>query len=155
MLSHGLDATLRGTLSDLGIAGHQGPFYIGVSIDKRSHLMLASSRLWMAVMATVTVLATPAGAQAATVWSDCVPVLTGTFANRTHVKCASAVSGGIEWFAVDSTKVDYANRFMSMVNTALVSGKTLTINYDPADKSGAAFGCGANDCRKALGINMR
>ncbi len=94
-------------------------------------------------------------ARAATVWSDCVPVLTGTFANRIHVKCAAPVSGGIIWFAVDSKNVDFANRFLSMVNTALVAGKTLTVNYDPADTSGAAFGCAANDCRKAIGINMR
>ncbi len=94
-------------------------------------------------------------ANAAPVWSDCVPVLTGTFANRIHVKCAAPVSGGIVWFAVDASKVDYANRFMSMVNTALVSGKTLTVNYDPADTGGAAFGCQAKDCRRAYGINMR
>jgi arabinogalactan endo-1,4-beta-galactosidase len=94
-------------------------------------------------------------ATAGGVWSDCVPVLTGTFANRIHVKCASSVSGGIRWFAVDNLKTDYANRFMSIVNTALVSGKTLSVYYDPGDTSATAFGCGAKDCRKAIGINMR
>lgn len=117
--------------------------------------MIRRSSLLSTLVLAASLGCASSGASAATVWSDCVPVLTGTFANRTHVKCASAVSGGIVWFAVDSSKVDYANRFMSMVNTALVSGKTLTLNYDPADTSGASFGCAANDCRKALGINMR
>jgi len=117
--------------------------------------MTGKSYLLSALLLASGLVAATTDAGAATVWSDCVPVLTGTFANRTHVKCAASVSGGIIWFAVDSSKTDYANRFMSMVNTALVSGKTLTVNYDPADTSGAAFGCGASDCRKALGINMR
>lgn len=93
--------------------------------------------------------------RAAGVWSDCVPVLTGSFANRIHVKCAASVAGGIRWFAVDTTKADFASRFMSLVNTALVSGKTLSVYYDPADTSGTAFGCDAADCRKVIGINMR
>ncbi len=100
-------------------------------------------------------LASPEPVAAANVWSDCVPVLVGTFANRVHVKCAASVSGGIFWFAVDQSNAAFANRFMSVASTALVAGRTLTINYDTADKSGAAFGCNPDDCRKAFGINMR
>ena len=112
---------------------------------------MTQSRLLPALLLAAAVSDASAGGA----WSDCVPVLTGTFANRIHVKCAASVSGGIVWFAVDNAKVDYANRFMSMANTALVSGKTLSVYYDPADTSGSAFGCDASDCRKAIGINMR
>lgn len=117
--------------------------------------MNAKSLLLYTILLSSCFVAVVPDAAAGGVWSDCVPVLTGTFANRIHVKCASSVSGGIVWFAVDSSKPDYANRFMSIVNTALVAGRTLTIYFDPADTSGAAFGCAVADCRKAIGINMR
>ncbi len=114
----------------------------------------ASRCLSFVLFAAALATAVPS-ARAAGVWSDCVPVLTGSFANRIHVKCAASVGGGIRWFAADTTKADFANRFMSLVNTALVSGKTLSVYYDPADTSGTAFGCEAADCRRVIGINMR
>lgn len=92
---------------------------------------------------------------AKTVWSNCVPVSTATYEGRVHVKCAASVSGGIVYFAIDSKKADYANRFMALVNTALVAGKTLTINYDPTDIGGKSFGCSAATCRKVIGITMQ
>ena len=91
-------------------------------------------------------------ASAAPVWVDCTPANVGTFANRVHVKCTATVGGGIQFFAVASTDTGYANRFMSLASSAIVSGRTLQIFYDPADTSGSTFGCGTGDCRKALGI---
>ena len=108
-----------------------------------------------AFLGFLTIFATLQPAQAVNTWSDCVPVLVGTFSNRIHVKCAASVSGGIVWFAVDNTNTAFANRFMSLASTALISCRTLSVNYETSDTSGTAFGCGATDCRKISGMNMR
>ncbi len=94
-------------------------------------------------------------AGAATVWVDCTPANVATFASRVHVMCTASFGGGIQYFAVASSDTAYANRFMSLASSALVAGRTVGIFYDPADTSGSAWGCQANDCRRAQGIAIK
>jgi hypothetical protein len=48
-----------------------------------------------------------------------------------------------------------ASRFMSLLQTAVITGNPIWVQADPADMSGASFGCGASDCRKMYGLEMR
>lgn len=95
---------------------------------------------------------------AAGVSVQCKPVSTAVFfGSRVHLQCetGSSPNGSILFFALSaatSTEIQQANEFQSMAMTALTSGKPLWIFYDDADTSGTAFGCGAGDCRKALGM---
>jgi hypothetical protein len=92
-------------------------------------------------------------AQAASTWITCTPTESITGSQRIHVKCASAV-GGIIFFALGVNDEAAAARALSVINTALVAGRGLTLLYDPADTNGTAIGCLASDCRmiQAIGI---
>lgn len=92
-------------------------------------------------------------ADAAETWIACTPVEIVTYAVRNHVRCAAAV-GGITFFAVATQDTAYAARVLSVITTAQVAGRTLTILYDPADLTGAAIGCQTSDCRliRAVGF---
>ena len=99
------------------------------------------------------VLLTVGRANAAETWISCTPVEIVTYAVRVHVRCAAAV-GGITFFAVATQDTAYAARVTSVITTAQVAGRTLTILHDPADLSGAAIGCQTSDCRliRAVGF---
>ena len=90
------------------------------------------------------------------VWISCIPVIVGVFDNRVHVKCAAAV-GGVQYFAVPTSEAASAARFLSLWTSAYLGGTSLSILYDPADTSGAPWGCGgagSADCRRANGSSM-
>jgi len=83
----------------------------------------------------------------------CTPTESMTYSARIHVKCASAV-GSIIYFALGTNDEAAAARALSVINTALVAGRALTVLYDPADTGGTTIGCLASDCRliQAVGI---
>ena len=74
--------------------------------------------------------------------------------NRIHVRCANAAPGGIYFFAYPTSDSPKASRILSILSTALASGRTLTITYDPSDTSGADFGCAAGDCRTIISVEF-
>lgn len=84
--------------------------------------------------------------KAAETWTSCVPVEIMTYTVRIHVRCAASV-GGVLYFAVPTTDSQFASRILSVISSAQVAGRTLTILYDPADLSGDQIGCQTNDCR--------
>lgn len=92
---------------------------------------------------------------AAPTWISCTPVGVGTFTTsgfkRIHVRCATAVSG-ISFFAVSASDPDNAARALAILNAVQLAGRTLNIQYDPADTSGNAWGCNSSDCRIILGL---
>lgn len=90
-------------------------------------------------------------AAAADTWVNCTPVNIATYASRVHVRC-SAATAGILYFAVSASDTAFAQRFVSIGTSALISGRTLQVFYDTADTSGAAFGCASNDCRRAKAL---
>ena len=69
-----------------------------------------------------------------------------TEAPRLQVRCDESYSG-VVYFAASTTDTAQAARILSVIQTALVAGRTLIVNYDPGDLSGAAIGCQTNDCR--------
>jgi hypothetical protein len=73
--------------------------------------------------------------------------------NRVHVRCATLV-GSFKYFAAPTSDQANAARVLSVINTALVAGRTLIIRYDPADLSGSTFGCLTSDCRAIQAIGF-
>lgn len=112
-------------------------------------------RMMMMVFAVVVCVAIAAEVSAAEVWSDCTPTAVASYGNRVHVKCSASVSGGIFYFALATTDTAQAARFVSVASSALVAGRNLKVLYDPADLTGAQFGCATNDCRRARALELR
>lgn len=89
---------------------------------------------------------------------QCKPISTAVFfGSRVHVQCETGYgsNGNILFFALSaatSNDIQQANELQSMGIAAITVGKPLWIFFDDADTSGTAFGCGANDCRRALGV---
>jgi hypothetical protein len=85
------------------------------------------------------------------------------FTNRVHIYCASTtpvggapVLTGISWFAYPtSPDSSAASRFMSIMQSSVITGKLVWVEVDPNDTSGTAFGCAAADCRRIYGIELR
>jgi len=85
-------------------------------------------------------------------WSSCTPALVGVFSNRVHVRCTVA-NDGILYYAFPTQDQAAAARFLAILNSALLTGRTLTILNDPADTtSGPPIGCQANDCRLIIAV---
>lgn len=93
---------------------------------------------------------------------NCVPVELAHLSNRIHVLCAEPrdIRGGypkdgttpIRFFAVPLSDPSWANRFTQLVDVAMTAGHVVQFKYTAGDTSGAAFGCGAQDCRTPFGI---
>lgn len=113
----------------------------------RTHIVAAALALSAAVLPMSQAVASPT-------WTSCTPVNSMSYANRVHVKCSAAVSG-ISYFAVSSSNADTANRAMSTINAAMVSGRNLNVLYDPADLSGSSIGCSNSDCRLIQAIGLK
>lgn len=112
-------------------------------------------RLFFAAAALVCVFL-PNSAKASQQTTLCTPsgvMAYSTGSARVHVQCAAPV-GNISYFAVSGADAAVAARILSVASTALVSGRTLTIWYDPADLSGQNIGCQNTDCRLILGIGF-
>lgn len=77
----------------------------------------------------------------------CTPNQVGVFTNRIHVRCAASVAGGIWFFALPTTDAAHTNRMLSLLNSALVGGRSLTIDYNPSSTAGTSIGCQSGDCR--------
>lgn len=103
--------------------------------------------------ATLAPISTSSGnsAAAAETTTNCTPIRVAAFKNRVHVQCSSAV-GGISFFAAPTSDPQNAARILSLISTAQVAGRNLLIWYDPANTSGASFGCQTKDCRIINGV---
>jgi len=133
----------------------------GAWVTQASHIATVSSQAARPAVASQSVgtgsssdnlagVASPASA-----WADCTPARVGVFATRIHVKCTAAVSG-IWYFAYPTTDVAGVARVLSVLNTALVTGRTVVILYDPGDTtSGPPVGCAASDCRLLQALEIK
>ncbi len=86
------------------------------------------------------------------------------FMDRVHIFCQSTspiggaptLSSSITWFAIPTSPDSAAaSRFMSLLQTSVITSKPIWIMLDPDDTSGTSFGCGAADCRRIYGMEMR
>jgi hypothetical protein len=103
----------------------------------------------------------------ATYWYQCNAPTTmhvGLFGNRIHVYCptttpvstAPALSASIHWFAVPTAPDSAAaSRYLSLFQSAAISGRYLWVQLNPTDTSGSTFGCGSGDCRRIYGAELR
>jgi hypothetical protein len=73
--------------------------------------------------------------------------------SRVHVHCSPG-DGSIEFFALGVTDAAEANRVLSVILSALVARRQLTIFYDSADTTGASFGCDPSNCRSIQGVSI-
>ena len=98
-------------------------------------------------------------------WYQCDgPNHIGLFTNRLHIFCttttpiagAPGLDPAIFWFAFP-TAPDFASasRFMSLLQTSVITAKPIWLNLDPNDTSGSSFGCGGANCRRIYGMEMR
>jgi hypothetical protein len=97
----------------------------------------------------------PQPALAALSFHTCRSVEVSTYENRIHVRCSTAATGGIVFFAVPTANSAYAARVLSVLTAAHIAGKNIEIQYDPNDTSGANFGCAASDCRRMVSVGIR
>ena len=95
---------------------------------------------------------------------NCLPVEILEEADRIQVLCAepSGWEGGwprdgadkISVFAVPKSDVDFAKRFVYMMQTAITAGMVVQFQYTSGDISGTAFGCPSNSCRKPWAFGL-
>lgn len=145
---------------------------------KKSFLTLSHLRLVMEVLLITVLLsagfthqsatqaAAPQGPESpqAVYWYVCNgPNHIGLFTDRVHVYCASTTPinnapalTGIYWFAVPTSPDSAgASRTMSLLQTAVITSRPIWLQVNPTDTSGTSFGCGAGDCRRFTGMEMR
>ncbi|GHG76935.1 hypothetical protein [Comamonas sp. JC664] len=102
-----------------------------------------TTRLLPALALGMSLTAAPALADSA----SCVPTSVAVYTNRIHVRCASSVAGGIWFFALSTADTAHVNRTLSLLSTALASGRTLHVDYNPSTTAGTSIGCLSSDCR--------
>ena len=108
----------------------------------------------MCIMLTACTIGIASVAFAAEKTFTCNPIDVGVFPKkRIHVRCEPG-DGPIRWFALGVSDAAEANRVLSILSTAFVTKKQLTIWYDPADLSGGSIGCLTSDCRLIRGVRM-
>lgn len=91
-------------------------------------------------------------APAEATWVTCTPVevmVYTTNSERIHVLCAESYNG-IRYFAHGTEDAALSARVLSVITTAQVAGRTLSIRYDTDDVSGESIGCIPADCRLIL-----
>ncbi|NBD08496.1 MULTISPECIES: hypothetical protein [Corallococcus] len=79
--------------------------------------------------------------------ATCTPSHVAVLSNRIHVRCTASVAGGIWYFALSTADAAHANRMLSLLTSALVGGRSMTIDYNPSSTAGTAIGCLSSDCR--------
>jgi hypothetical protein len=81
----------------------------------------------------------------------CTPEHVYAAKDRAHVRCIES-AGGILFFAAPMSDQARSTQVVHKGLQAIGAGGRLRIEYDPADKSGTAWGCLAHDCRPAISI---
>ncbi len=85
-------------------------------------------------------------------YMTCNPENVATYTSRVHIKCTVA-DNGIQYFAAPTSNSKHAARVLSLLLTAQAAGKQVSVLYDTADTSGAAYGCELSDCRPILAVD--
>lgn len=86
-------------------------------------------------------------------WVSCTPLNVGALNNRIHVRCVESY-GGVNYFALPNDNPAHAARTLSLLSTAQIAGRTLSILYDPADLSGNDWGCADSNCRALHAVEI-
>ena len=106
------------------------------------------------LLAFLAVLFSSTTVHAASKWVSCTPERVVTSKNRVYVRCAQAIAG-IRYFSAPTQDSRFAARVLSILSTAQVAGRPLSILYNPADLSGARTRCKNSDCRLIIAVGFR
>jgi hypothetical protein len=113
-----------------------------------------------AALAVLTMLAAflPAVPASADGYFECIPDELTEFSDRIHVRCTNGyvTTGGqtIRYLAISKTDTARAQRFITLANSAMLSGQFfLVLVTDSA--SGNVAGCGSSDCRSPTSFGVR
>lgn len=118
---------------------------------------------WLSAVLVLTFLAT-APAMAAIETYRCMLTEVAVWPTRIHIQCSGnpPSSPGIVVFAVPTSSSvvpnpsDNASRFLQVALAALKNPDAeLLVQFDPADHSGAGFGCATVNCRYASSIFLK
>jgi hypothetical protein len=81
----------------------------------------------------------------------CTPTKVAVLNNRMHAECSAAGTDGastIYYWSVPTSDTAFANRFLSVVSSAIISGRQVEMVFNPGDTSGSTFGCDGSNCRR-------
>lgn len=91
---------------------------------------------------------------------ECIPDEVTEFSNRIHVRCENSIAtpagNVIRYVAIAKTDAALAQRFLTLANAALLSGRFFLVLI-PDSATGNVSGCGSSDCRTppTFGIRSR
>ncbi len=140
-------AVVLGIMSMAGFAASADPGEIQTHQTESN--LPAQDTSWM-----TTDYAELARATKAATWSPCTPSRVGVFNNRVHVRCTVA-NAGIFYYAFPTQDQAAVARVLALFNSALLTGRSLSILNDPADTtSGPPLACQASDCRLVLSLEL-
>ena len=123
-------------------------------IQPRSSLSPVTCLLLAVVTSILLIFGSATRAFASSTFYTCKSVDVSSYAERVHVRCDRATSGGIVFFAVPTANAAHAARILSVLMMAHLTARSLVVEYDPNDTSGTAFGCQAHDCRRLLSVGV-
>ena len=86
-------------------------------------------------------------------WVNCTANSVAVYSNRIHVRCSQSYSG-VRYFAYPTSDTASVARFLTILTSAQVSGRTLQVLYDPADHSGSSYGCATSNCRPMQAVAL-
>jgi len=114
--------------------------------------------LWAAIFIVRPVdsaSAAPAPAQslAPQAYFTCTPIGSAAFSNRIHVQCSTAALTGVYWFAAPNSDSATASRYLSIITSAMIAGRNITIWYEPT-ANGTAWNCPPSNCLPILGVQL-
>ena len=113
-----------------------------------------AARISLVVLIGGPLMPTPQAFAASTFYT-CKSVDVTVYPERIHVRCNKATSGGFVFFAIPTANSAHAARILSILTTAHVASRNIEVEYDPADKSGDAFGCHSSNCRRLLSVGIK
>jgi hypothetical protein len=88
---------------------------------------------------------------AAEIEIECTPNLVFVHRERLSVRCDQSVDG-IIFFVSPTENAPQAARALTVIQSALLTGRSLFIQFDPNDLSGDRIGCEVGNCRLIQGI---
>lgn len=80
---------------------------------------------------------------------SCSPTDVIELSNRIHVRCSNSITLGsdtVKYLSINLSDESKCARFISMANTALLSGNSFYVGVSPTSETNVS-GCAANDCR--------
>jgi hypothetical protein len=104
---------------------------------------------------TAGTAATAAATAESSATARCIPaeIAVYTQSPRVHVKCTSPTQG-ILYFAIGTQDAQNAQRVLTVLTTAITTGRALSIIYDPSDTSGQEIGCLPSNCRMIVAVSI-